>query len=87
MFDFGIALEYLKRGAKVARAGWNGKGMFIYYVSEGAYPAKMPSIKGVFENDLVPYGAYIAIKTADGIVIPWVTSQADVLAEDWVIVD
>jgi hypothetical protein len=36
---------------------------------------------------MVPYGAYIAIKAADGVVNPWVPSQADMHANDWYILD
>jgi hypothetical protein len=85
--NFGQAIEALEEGKRVVRIGWNGKRMFLYYVSEGAYPAKMPSIQGVFENDLVPYGAYIAMKTAQGNVVPWLASQTDMLAKDWEIVE
>jgi len=88
--DFGGAIAALKNGAKVARAGWNGKGMFLYYVPENKYPAgqnPLGTMVGVFENDLVPYGAYIAMKTAQNNVVPWLASQTDVLAEDWVIVN
>lgn len=86
LFDFGQALHFLKYGYKVARKGWNGKGMFLYYVAEGVYPARMPVIQGCFENDQVPYGAYIAMKTAQGNVVPWLASQTDMLAEDWEVV-
>ena len=37
MMNFGQAIEALKNGKKVARIGWNGKGMFLYYVPVGAY--------------------------------------------------
>lgn len=87
---FGLAIEAMKKGEKVARKGWNGKGMFIYYVPENVYPAngnKLGTMNGVFENDLVPYGAYIAMKTAQNNVVPWLASQTDVLAEDWEIVE
>lgn len=67
----------------MSRIGWNGKGMFLYYVKEGAYPAVAEAIKGFFPNDEVPYGAYIAMKTAQGNVVPWLASQTDLLAEDW----
>ncbi len=40
MFKFGYALDMLKCGKKVARRGWNGKGMFVYYVPENSYPAR-----------------------------------------------
>ena len=87
---FGLAIEAMKKGEKVARKGWNGKGMFIYYVPENVYPAngnKLGTMNGIFENDLVPYGAYIAMKTAQNNVVPWLASQTDVLAEDWEIVE
>lgn len=84
---FGLAIEALKKGKKVARKGWNGKGMFVYYVSPGRYPAKMEIAKNIASKDgKVDYGAYIAMKTAQGYVVPWLASQTDMLAEDWEIV-
>lgn len=86
--SFGEALEAMKKGHKVAREGWNGKGMFLYYVSEGRYPAKMEAAKGIAGKDgNVEYGAYIALKTVDGTVVPWTASQTDILSDDWKIVD
>lgn len=84
--NFSKALELLKQGKKLARAGWNGKGQFVYFVAGGNYPAQMDAIKGVFENDLVPYRPYMALKTAQGDVATWVPSVSDILAEDWEIV-
>ena len=84
--NFGQALEQLKQGAKVSREGWNGKGMFLYYVPANKYPASRNehgTMIGVFEDDMIPYGAYIAMKTAQNNVVPWLASQTDVLAEDW----
>ncbi len=88
--NFGQAIEALKAGDKVARAGWNGKNMFLYYVPANSYPAsgnKLGTMAGIFPDDMVPYGAYIAMKTAQDNVVPWLASQTDVLAEDWQIVD
>lgn len=85
-FGFGAAIHYLKAGEKVMRAGWNGKGMFLYYVPAASYPMQRNSLEtmgGVFPDDMVPYGAYIAMKTAQDNVVPWLASQTDVLAEDW----
>ena len=81
--NFGAALEKLKAGERVAREGWNGKGMWIYHVPAASYPAQTQAAR---ENigDLVPYGAYLAMKTATGEVVPWLASQTDILAEDWV---
>lgn len=86
--NFGQALEQLKQGGKVSREGWNGKGMFLYYVPANKYPASRNehgTMIGVFEDDMIPYGAYIAMKTAQNNVVPWLASQTDVLAEDWCI--
>lgn len=81
---FGLAIEACKRGAKIARAGWNGKGMFLYHVPADYYPVKTQAAKSFFgDNSLVPYLAYIAMKTVDNNVVPWLASQTDVLAEDW----
>ena len=88
MMNFGQAIEALKNGKKVARVGWNGKGMFLYYVPVGAYaPCTEIAESLVNENGLVEYGAYIAMKTAQGNVVPWLASQTDMLAEDWDVVE
>lgn len=84
--NFGEAIEAMKSGEKVARTGWNGKDTFLYYVSEGSYPAKMEIAKEIAdETGLVKYGAYIAMKTAQGNVVPWLASQTDMLSEDWTV--
>lgn len=79
---FSGVLDSLKQGARCARAGWNGKGMYIYHVPENSYPAVTDVAKAEF-GDMVPYGAYLAMKTAQGNVVPWLASQTDILAEDW----
>ena len=85
---FGFAIEAMKKGKKVARKGWNGKGMFLYYVPAGAYAPCTDIAKSIVNKDgLVEYGAYIAMKTAQGNVVPWLASQTDMLAEDWMIVE
>lgn len=81
---FGLAIEAMKRGAKVARAGWNGKGMFVYYVPANRYPVQTGAAKSHFgEGAMVPYNAYMAIKNVDNTVSTWVPSVNDVLADDW----
>jgi hypothetical protein len=85
---FGLAIESLKNGLKVARAGWNGKGMFAYLVPANSYPAQTGAAKSYFgEGSVVPYRAYLALKTAQNDVATWAPSVSDVLAEDWEIVD
>jgi hypothetical protein len=74
---FGLAIEALKKGHKVARAGWNGKGMFLFLVPGSTiYP----------EGTTINYCPHIDMKTADEKVVPWLASQTDVLADDWAIV-
>jgi hypothetical protein len=85
--NFGQALEALKRGEKVARVGWNGKGMWL--VLQKAYPQGIPINKNTAEATGIPEGTvckflpYIMMKTATGEFVPWLASQTDVLAEDW----
>ena len=89
-FSFGHAIASLKLGHRVAREGWNGKGMFLYYVPENKYPASRNehgTMIGVFEDDMVPYREYIALKTVDNQVVPWAPSISDALAGDWQIVE
>lgn len=84
---FGLAVEAMKRGAKVARAGWNGKGLFVYYVAANAYPVQTGAAKSHFgEGAMVPYNAYMAIKNVNDTVSTWVPSVNDCLANDWTIV-
>lgn len=97
VMNFGEAIEALKEGKKVARKGWNGKGMFIY-MQEGSsvdfYDLK-PELQEKLENSacvsgrdgLVHICPHIDMKAADGsLVIGWLASQTDMLAEDWCIV-
>lgn len=87
-FDFGTALHFMELGERVQRAGWNGKGMFVYQVPAASYPAQR-NAKGVlvgdYPEDMVPYAAYLALKTASGEVVPWTISQSDALATDWML--
>jgi hypothetical protein len=72
---FGEALDALKNGQRVARAGWNGKGMWLAYVptfmAAGACPLGFTPLP------------WIGMKTADGGFVPWLASQTDILADDW----
>lgn len=85
---FGLAIEAMKQGKRVARAGWNGQGMFAYLVPAASYPAQTGVAKQFFgEGALVPYRAYMALKTAQGDVATWAPSGSDALADDWMILD
>lgn len=92
---FGLALEALKKGLKVARAGWNGKGMWIILVPgspEIVLHAGTPYANALPDKTQVDILPHIDMWTinADGrrAMLPgWVASQTDMLAEDWVLVD
>lgn len=89
--NFGTALELVKQGVKIAREGWNGKGLFVVY--QKAYPEGIPCNKqtaeawGMNEGDLFKCEPYLQINTVDGSHAMWVPSIRDCLAEDWVIVE
>lgn len=85
---FGQAIEVLKTGGTVARKGWNGKGMFVYMVPPASYPVQTGAAVAHFgAGSMVPYAAYLAIKTVDGTVSTWAPSVGDCLAEDWVVLE
>ena len=98
----GEAVEALFEGKKVAREGWNGKDMFICMVSGSRkivdrppplsiYP---PGTEGRYLHLLgiyppgteVTYLPHVDMKTVDGYIVPWMCSQTDLLANDWVVV-
>lgn len=76
--SFGLAIEAVKFGHKVARAGWNGKGMWLAFMPGG--------------DSTLPDGSefnsrpFIIMKTVNDELVPWVASQSDILADDWAIV-
>lgn len=77
-FNFGEAIKYLKRGLKVCRQGWNGKGMYLAHVNSYQY-----KVDGEVHKDNLFLSPWIGMKTADGKFVPWLASQTDMLAEDW----
>lgn len=90
---FGLAIEALKQGKKVARKGWNGKGMFLYLV-RGTMVDKEnlrneASIQPIEDHTgTVTFLAHIDMFTAQKTVnVGWLASQTDILSEDWEIVD
>lgn len=85
---FGLAVEALKKGALMARTGWNGKGMFIFLVQGSQFQVNRAPLLGIFPaGTKINYRPHIDIKGADGGISTWVPSIGDVLAEDWQIVE
>lgn len=86
--SFSTALNQLKMGCKVAREGWNGKGMFLFLVNGSNFTVNRPPLLGIYpEGTPISYRPHIDMRTAQGDVVPWVASQSDLLSEDWVVVD
>ena len=90
---FGQAIGSLKRGFKVARKGWNGKGMWLWLKqetmvkSEWCHDLALKAIADQNGGKIHALGT-ICMKTADNkILTGWLASQTDMLSEDWVLVD
>ena len=87
---FGEALRLLRQGKRMARRGWNGKGLSVVY--QKGYPQGIPCNKqtaeawGMNEGDLFKCEPYLQISTVDGSHAMWVPSIRDCLAEDWEVV-
>ena len=86
--DIGDALRAaVQDGAKIARSGWNGKEMFVVY--QRGYPdgiainANTAAATGIPEGTVCSFLPYLMLRTADGSFVPWVISQTDALAHDW----
>lgn len=85
--SWGCALLALKAGKKVARAGWDGLGMFVFLVQGSKFTVNRPPLLGIYpEGTEITYNPHMDMKTADGSVATWNPSGMDNLAEDWFIV-
>ena len=89
-FTFGEAIRKLKNGKRVARIGWNGKGMYLWLMPAATIKAdwcKEPHLKQLAETNGGEIEALGSIRmlTADKkILTGWLASQTDILSEDWV---
>ena len=82
--DIGWAVESLQAGGLVRRSGWNGKGMYLLLVPGSTFVVNRAPMNKIFpEGTEVEYHAHVDMKTAQGYVVPWLCSQADLLADDW----
>lgn len=88
IMTFGVALNHLKDGRKVARRGWNGKGMFLFLVPGSTFKVNRAPLLGIYpEGTEINYCPHIDMRTADNKIVPWLASQTDILAEDWQVVE
>jgi hypothetical protein len=80
MNGIGWAVKQLRDGKRVQREGWNGKGMWLAYVSKG-WDAEI--VGGDLLEDWLGNLPFVAMFTADKYLVPWLCSQTDLLATDW----
>lgn len=74
--DIGMAVHHLRRHARVRRAGWNGKGMWLGLMAPIYVTESEDGVSRAFEP-------FVFMKTADDKLVPWLCSQTDLLASDW----
>lgn len=84
--NFGLALEAAKKGKRIARAGWNGKGMYVFLADDVEFHCAT-DISELYAFDF-EVGDVLVLRTAQANLQPgWLASQSDMLADDWCIVD
>lgn len=82
--DFSDALRRIKAGARMRRAGWNGKGMFVFLVPGSRFKVNRPPLLGIYpEGTEIDYHGHVDMRTATGQIVTWLCSMTDMLAEDW----
>lgn len=84
-FTFGEAIRRLKVGQKVSRKGWNGKGQYIQLATGISYKLGAGKIVNCTHEDIG--NKAIAFIGTSGVQMGWLASQADMLAEDWIVVE
>lgn len=94
-FSFSEALKYIKRGLKVARKSWNGKGQYVFLAKDLEFSTEADlsefnpeGIKECTDENAVYVYDCLVIRTADRkLQVGWLATQSDLLAEDWCFVE
>lgn len=84
IMNFGQAIEALKEGKRVKRAGWNGKNQYVELATNISYKNVNGEIINC-EHEAIGNNALAFVGTS-GVQMGWLASQADMLAEDWLII-
>lgn len=82
---FGVAIEAAKKGKRIARKGWNGKGQYVELAKAISYKSPTGAVVNA-EHDAIGNQALAFVGTS-GVQMGWLASQADMLADDWEIVE
>ena len=84
--NFGLAIEAMKNGVRVARKGWNGKGQYVFLAHEADFVTDADL--SAYDQLEVEVADMLVLKTAQDTFQPgWLASQADMLADDWCFVE
>ena len=83
--NFGLAIEAAKKGKKISRAGWNGKGQYVQLATCISYKDDAGTMVNA-EHAAIGNQALAFVGTS-GVQLGWLASQADMLADDWTIVE
>lgn len=83
--NFGLAIEAAKKGKKISRAGWNGKGQYVQLATCISYTDPAGAVVNA-EHKAIGNQALAFVGTS-GVQMGWLASQADMLADDWTIVE
>ena len=85
LMDFAAALLRMKKGACVARVGWDGFDRFVFLLP--GFSLELPALEGIFEaGTQITYQPHLGMRSPAGYVVPWSAPPPDLLASDWVIV-
>ncbi len=82
---FGLAIEAAKKGKRIARKGWNGKNQYVELAKAISYEGPDGAVVNA-EHSAIGNQALAFVGTS-GVQMGWLASQADMLADDWVIVE
>lgn len=83
MMDFSEALKNLKKGKKISRIGWNGKRQYVELATNISYTDSSNNIINPNHSNIG--NKCLAFVGTSGVQLGWLASQADLLAEDWII--
>ena len=82
--NFGLALEAAKRGKRIARAGWNGKGQWVELGLNFYYREVYGEVNTAYHEDIGSQA--LVFCGTRGRQVGWLASQSDMLAEDWMVI-
>ena len=82
---FGLAIEAMRKGLRVQRKGWNGKGQYVELAMNVSYMNPDGNVVNVDHEQMG--NVAIAFVGTSGVQLGWLASQSDMLSEDWVVLD